>query len=229
MRVVVSFCIFGSDLDDIYHGGAIQNASDYYYLRPEWETRFYYGSSIPIETLMQLTFFPSTSLIRVDGPENQTSTAWRYRVLRESSDYDFFLFRDVDSRFIPREAAAVQEWMLSGQDFHVMRDHPYHSVPMLAGLWGCTSAGAQKISGLVPDSFDRDLYQVDQIFLRQSIWPTARRRVLAHNFTTRWRFESRHRQRQFTIPRQGLEFVGEGYYATGRPRFPEHRELLKEG
>ena len=31
---------------------------------------------------------------------------------------------------------AVEEWMLSKHVVHVMRDHPGHDMPILAGMWG---------------------------------------------------------------------------------------------
>ena len=44
--------------------------------------------------------------------------------------------RDLDSLFSDREYAAVQEWLQSDDQFHIMRDHPYHGVSILAGMWG---------------------------------------------------------------------------------------------
>ena len=45
--------------------------------------------------------------------------------------------RDLDSRLNDREQAAVQEWLNSKKEFHIMRDHPMHGWPILGGLWGC--------------------------------------------------------------------------------------------
>ncbi|KAK8407540.1 hypothetical protein O3P69_002233 [Scylla paramamosain] len=39
------------------------------------------------------------------------------------------------SKVTQREVSAVEEWLASGKMFHVMRDHPYHSVPVLGGMW----------------------------------------------------------------------------------------------
>ena len=36
------------------------------------------------------------------------------------------LSRDTDSRIIPREKEAVNEWLASDRVFHIMRDHPAH-------------------------------------------------------------------------------------------------------
>ena len=46
------------------------------------------------------------------------------------------MFRDLDSLPSLREDAAVQEWLDSKYAVHVMRDHPKHTMVMLAGMWG---------------------------------------------------------------------------------------------
>ena len=44
--------------------------------------------------------------------------------------------RDLDSRVTEREAAAVHEWLKSNKTLHSMRDHPWHTVPIMGGGWG---------------------------------------------------------------------------------------------
>lgn len=45
--------------------------------------------------------------------------------------------RDVDSRLSARDRMAVEEWIQSGEPFHVLRDHPAHcGWPINAGMWG---------------------------------------------------------------------------------------------
>ena len=53
-----------------------------------------------------------------------------------SKQVDWYVSRDLDSRFNLREFAAVQDWFQSGKAFHTMRDHPNHGVPMLGSAWG---------------------------------------------------------------------------------------------
>ena len=45
-------------------------------------------------------------------------------------------FRDLDSLPSAREDAALQEWLDSKYAVHAMRDHPKHTMPILAGMWG---------------------------------------------------------------------------------------------
>jgi hypothetical protein len=54
-------------------------------------------------------------------------------------DAECVVFRDADSRFNVREAAAVGEWLESGCALHIMHDHAVHNdprYPILAGMWG---------------------------------------------------------------------------------------------
>ena len=44
--------------------------------------------------------------------------------------------RDSDTYITDRELAAVQEWMSSYEHtFHVMRDHPFHCIEILGGIY----------------------------------------------------------------------------------------------
>ncbi len=44
--------------------------------------------------------------------------------------------RDLDSLVMPREWAAVEEWISSGRAFHMMRDNPEHGASFLGSAWG---------------------------------------------------------------------------------------------
>ena len=52
---------------------------------------------------------------------------WRFLVMLDPL-VDRFMSRDVDSEIIPRETAAVKQWLRSKYTFHVMRDHPSMSL-----------------------------------------------------------------------------------------------------
>ena len=43
--------------------------------------------------------------------------------------------RDLDSALLTREEAAVKEFPTSGKLLHSMRDHTYHDMCVLAGMW----------------------------------------------------------------------------------------------
>lgn len=53
---------------------------------------------------------------------NNYGMLWRFLVL-EDRDIDIFIVRDVDSRISKREENAVNEWVKSNKEIHVIRDH----------------------------------------------------------------------------------------------------------
>ncbi|ROT72303.1 hypothetical protein C7M84_009324, partial [Penaeus vannamei] len=60
---------------------------------------------------------------------------WRALPLGDERVSAFFV-RDTDSLLLERGAAAVREWMAGNKSFHLLRDHPYHGIPIMGGLWG---------------------------------------------------------------------------------------------
>lgn len=243
MKGVVSFTIFGNAA--IYTQGALKQAllfNSYSDSGPiEWDLRFYVGKSVNQSTVLSLIEL-GAEIIDCDGPEDQTATFWRFDAFKY--DYSHYLIRDTDSRLCPREIAAINQWIDSGRPFHVMRDHPYHGVPILAGLWGATHEVSSEIAERLPmvphETFyeeinrgvnhthyeSNDFYQVDQWWLRREIYPMMRRRCVAHD---EWfRMERSPERRKFPTHRGPGEFVGKGWTENDEERFPEH-SLLVDG
>ena len=109
---------------------------------------------------------------------------------------DFFLSRDLDSAVTLREVEAVEEWLQSEKTLHVMRDHPFHSEPMLGGLWGARltkSRGAWKsiwtaITNDLLSGSSRTSYGPDQTLLRRHVWGKLLGGVMQHDsyHCSRW-------------------------------------------
>ena len=103
---------------------------------------------------------------------------------------------------------AVDEWLAGDKDFHIMRDHPYHAVPILGGMWGSRK-------GLFPDihretqKFTDDRWQVDQDFLAEYAYPKIVDRACVHDEF----FE--HRPFPFS-KRDPRFFVGQAYDGDGK-------------
>ena len=57
---------------------------------------------------------------------------WRYLPMMDPQ-IDRLMARDMDSEVNSREVSAVHEWLDLNKTFHVMRDHPGHKVPIMAG------------------------------------------------------------------------------------------------
>jgi len=214
---VISFSLFGTD--PTYTGGAIANAwlaREYF---PGWTCRFYVGTTAMAAAA--LTEAGAEVVDCSDRPQDWSALLWRYETLTDPS-IEAHLFRDCDSRLTAREAAAAAEWEASGKDFYIIRDHPEHNMPMLAGMWGATAAGARLIAPLLPAVADNDNRFVDQLWLRDHIYPVARDRALIHD---EFRTLPGETPQPIAAPRpltaSGYEFIGQAFDAEGNLRHPD--------
>lgn len=215
---VISFSLFGTDTT--YLAGAIANAQLAKEFFPGWTCRFYVGSTFsadprPLLDAGAQVFDCSTR------PQDWSALLWRFETLTDPS-IEAHLFRDCDSRLSAREAAAVAEWEASSMEFHIIRDHPEHRMQMMAGMWGCTAAGAKLIAPLLPTTVPSDHRFVDQMWLRDSVYPVARDRALIHDEFNLFPGET---TRPIPAPRRlapvGFEFIGQAFDADGKLRHPD--------
>jgi hypothetical protein len=127
---VVSFSLFGSNPK--YTVGALKNASLCKRWYPDYQVRFYVGRDVPGLYIGLLTRRGATIVMQEDRWPTD-GRFWRFYAAEEEG---IVLFRDVDSRVGYREVQAVKEWLTGDKPFHVMRDHPCHCCPVMAGMWG---------------------------------------------------------------------------------------------
>ena len=218
---LIAFTLFGED--PLYQVGAVENTVLCDALYPGWLLRFYVGDSIPGHVRDTLTARGNAELVPVpDEPEDWWATFWRFRALHD--DYlDTIMFRDCDSRPDERERDAVNEWLQSGNAFHIMRDHPEHGMPILAGMWGCTRAGARMIRDHAPlDRGPVERYLADQFWLRDHVYPTAVDHALIHasSDSPPMDDDTRGDRRDWPTPRTPGRFVGQGFNTDGSLRIP---------
>ncbi len=176
-RNIISFSLFGTS--PLYTEGAIINARLAPYFYPEWTLRFYCDRQVPqgviqeLETLgAEIVFFenrgPGWGLFR--------------RFLVANEDVDRFLCRDCDSRLNVQERVAVDRWLQSKKPFHIMRDAPFHTELMLAGLWGGVGGVLPSLAPLVEKVYAEHEHKwMDQDFLRNFVWPMIKGHSLIHD------------------------------------------------
>ena len=154
-KKLIVYCLWGDSL--MYWNGALHNielAKKYY---PDYVCRFYIDKNSKQE-LIETVKGDNVEVILMESKEyifnNQNSKFdhngifWRFLPLKEE-DIDIILFRDCDSRISEREVTAVNEWLETDKDFHIMRDHPYHPWPILTGMWGCRNNKIPNIDDLL--------------------------------------------------------------------------------
>ena len=179
---IISFSLFGDS--ERYLLGAQENVLAAQHLYPGWRCRFYCDDSVPLDCRKNLHQAGAEVVMKPRAQRFVDGLFWRFEVMSDPS-VSRFLVRDADSVVTVRERLAVNEWLASGQHFHVMRDWYTHTDLILAGMWG-------GIGGLLPpyallqQQFRQQLAttrNLDQQFLAQIIWPRIRHSVLIHD---RW-------------------------------------------
>jgi len=210
MDKIIAFSLWGDDPK--YTIGAIRNVEIAKELFPDWICRIYYGDDVPKDIISNLI---SLGAVTVDmGIGEWNGMFWRFYA---ADDDDVMISRDTDSRLGQREKVAIDEWLSSDKDFHIMRDHPYHATEILGGMWGSRNGALKGIKDMIA-SYDKgdydNKYQVDQNFLREIIFPIVKDNSLVHDeFFDKIPFPKNAK------PRTSKYFVGQVYNHLDEPEF----------
>lgn len=176
---IISFSVYGED--PIYQIGAVENLTLAKTVYPGWICRFYVSHEIP-ESIIQRLHEGGGEIIHRNRNMVADGMFWRFDAAFDPN-IAVLIVRDTDSRLGIRERHAVDEWLASNYDFHIMRDHPYHSDPILGGMWGARGAALdivkQKINSF---KFDNEcVYGDDQQFLAREVYSTIRDNAMIHS------------------------------------------------
>jgi hypothetical protein len=212
MKKVISFSLWGDNPK--YTIGAIRNAELTSIIYPGWISRFYCGESVPTDIIKTLISLPNTEVVMMGVDGDWTGMFWRFYACEDS---EIMLSRDTDSRLSLREKLAVDEWLNSDKDFHIMRDHPHHNREILGGMWGVRNGLLKNIKELINDYTKGDFWQVDQNFLREKIYPLVINNSFTHDSYLNYNTNSK----PFPSKRINREFVGD-VFDENENRHPEH-------
>jgi hypothetical protein len=212
MKKVISFSLWGDNPK--YTIGAIRNAELTSIIYPGWISRFYCGESVPTDIIKTLISLPNTEVVMMGVDGDWTGMFWRFYACEDS---EIMLSRDTDSRLNLREKLAVDEWLSSDKDFHIMRDHPYHNTEILGGMWGVRNGLLKNIKELINDYTKGDFWQVDQNFLREKIYPSVINNSFTHDSYLNYNTNSK----PFPSKRINREFVGD-VFDENENRHPEY-------
>ena len=215
MKKIISFSLWGSN--PVYTIGAVRNAELAKEIYPDWICRFYIGKSVPIEIIDSLVKKNNTEVFIMNEDGDWTGMFWRFYPASEP-DVEVMISRDTDSRLDLREREAVDEWLASDKDFHIMRDHPYHATEILGGMWGVRGDLLSDMKRLILDYTKGDFWQVDQNFLKEIVYPRITNNTCVH--------DEFFQKMPFPNPRNPKHFVGQAYDANDLFLHPEHGEML---
>lgn len=217
---IIAFSLWGDS--PLYWAGALRNIELARTFYPDWICRFYVDENASSERLNSLQgdnveVFPRKRKHDFDG------LFWRFSAASDP-ELNIALFRDCDSRIGRREVAAVNAWLISGKDFHIMRDHPWHQTEILGGMWGCRGGVLLNINDLMANWTSFDHWGCDQEFLKQCVYPFARQRAVEHSeFVLAYGNPTS----PFPSERQDYEFVGE-VFDEHDCRKKDHRRVIVE-
>ena len=197
MTKIISYSLWGNDTR--YTLGAIRNAELAKEIYPDWDVHIYISDHVE-EAIQNKLIDLDCTLIKFEEKGDWTGMFWRFFA---ADSQETMISRDVDSRLSYREKAAVDEWLASDKDFHIMRDHPYHAIPILGGMWGARNGILKGIKDVIHDYSKGNHWQVDQEFLKDAIYPIVKDRAYVHDPF----FENK----PFPFPRNEKHFVGQAY------------------
>lgn len=218
-RLWVSFSLYGTDA--LYVRGIASACKSYRDIFPGWTPIIFVGDSVPQDAVSVLQNDFNAVIMPMHGlPEDSSAMFWRYLAVDEVAD-GVVLFRDADSRASRRERGAVDEWLASGRSFHIMRDHPNHTHPMMGGTWGVRVDGAPHMGRLISDYGPDREFSGDQRWLASMTYPIAAASCIVHQDDRLYQDAPKVLVRPFPVEAGGLTFVGQGVLPDGRPR-PGH-------
>jgi hypothetical protein len=175
MSRIIAFSLYGDRAK--YTVNAVINCMLAPAVYPGWACRFYVDDTVPLGIVALLRSFEHVELVQMPRHHDAGAMLWRFLPVGEPG-VDAMISRDADSWLGSREAACVQDWLASGREFHIIRDHCYHSQPIMAGLWGARGGALPEMAEWVADFSRHGTY--DQGFLAERVYPLAVSRSLIH-------------------------------------------------
>ena len=160
-----------------YTSGLVENINTFRNFYPDWEIQIYHNEELDNSIIKDLTQENIKFILMKD--KNINSMQWRF-LPHDGADVDFFIVRDVDSRFTEREKVSVMEWLESGKSLHIMRDHPHHTYDIMGGMWGMKKNTELNMENSIKDynkskNYDPNNHWYDKWwdmnFLRDVIYP----------------------------------------------------------
>ena len=217
MRKIISISVWGSNPS--YSIGALKNIELAQQIFPEWTCRIFVDGTVPTHYVEQMLEYTNVELAQLDN-DHLYGAFWRFYSMFQNED-DIVISRDSDSRLSIREKKCIDEWLESDKKFSIIRDHHRHyDWPMLAGMWGMRGKLNDEVFSLMEKYAQTHSYTVDQVFLKDVVWPIAEKDSIIHGFLeVEWMKETRDLN----------HFIGQGYDENDNPLYdsgPSGRKMV---
>ena len=136
-KKVISYCLFGvgsrRDSTRNYHDGVFVNYHLAKKIYPDWICRIYIDSRVSKDKIDEIEKLDNLEIIVIET--NIPFMCVRFFPF-DDKDVDIWISRDLDSVISNREKHAVDEWIQSSKNMHVMQDNKNHIDLIMAGMFG---------------------------------------------------------------------------------------------
>ena len=223
---IFSFSLWGNN--KIYTEGCIKNVALIRKYLPDWHTYIFASESVDKTILNRLLDFNNVHLIECPfiEPTDCKGMFWRFAPISDQK-FDYIAIRDTDSRISPREVHAMLEWLDSGADIHIMRDHPYHNAPIMGGMWGIKGGKYQLIKNDIVDFKPTSKKGQDQEFLKHYLYSKVEKgelRAKVHDpFFEGIPFPTQSKRGK---ENNGIDFIGQCFMPNDTPNSLHDRNIL---
>ncbi len=215
-KMIISFALWGDN--DVYNYGLLENILVIPKKYPNALVYVYINTKTVNPKILDA--LKNFDYVKIFHRENTGGMFWRFEPMFENLNLPI-LSRDTDSIITDREVVSVCEWLNSGNDFHIMRDHSQgHFSRIMGGMF------AVRNNMLLPlrDKFmnyDRNKkYFTDQTFLADVVYPYIRNNVMIHDEHDMFEDED---NLKFSYPMKNNNFIGKIMN-----KFPNAKEYLNE-
>lgn len=221
---VIAYSLWGDK--PMFVNGMIENvrlAKKYF---QGWQVVVY----VPDDTFMVKTEdYKHVSVVHSGNADGFIGSFWRFQAVFDNPFYERVIVRDADDRLGKRDKWCVDQWIKSGKDFHVIRDHPNHRHNVMGGMWGLDTRNRGNMiwfknqynkalfeidAGHWPISGSQKYFGANQRFMSDVIWPKYAENSLVHDEF----YKPYGNEQPIAIKRKGpKDFIGQKYDGKGRP------------
>lgn len=231
MKKVISYCIWGKK--KIYNYGIYEIAISLPRYFPGWNIVVYHTKTVNYDVIRELQKIPYVECIEVNFPNHYRNSMIRFLAAFNPNN-DVVIFRDADSRLLKRDVIAVEEWLKSGKEVHVMRDCPTNGkiYRMSAGMWGVRNKFLLKkeILDAYADHFANyeNCYRIDEIFLFKYVYPLLNEKnSIIHS--EYYKYEPWSTKFPSWAPMGRYDYVGKTYYNTPNASKKFNDSVVRQG
>lgn len=170
MSNAISFSLYGRA--EVYTQGARQNikaAAKYF---PEWDVVIHVEKD---HSLIPELMTSGSVVIEHEKEGGDYGMMWRYATL--AMNYERVIFRDLDTCLCEKDRIAVDQWIDSGENLHVINRRG--GAPIPGGYFGLVSK-ALPFSKMINSWTPNGMFGDDERMLREIFWPMLKDSCLNH-------------------------------------------------